>query len=100
MSDEHHRRASDDLILQMHGMLCTLTARTQDHMAWEEKEHERINKKMEDIEARMKPLEETRADLKKVWVAFWALLAATIFAAGTTFWYWLRNLLWPHAPVQ
>lgn len=99
MADEH-RRSTDNLILEMHGILFELRAQLGEHMKWEEGEHQGINGKIKGLEERIQPLEETRRSLKAVWAGMATILLAVLGGAGLSVWYWLKSKIAPHLPIQ
>ena len=97
---DERRRVSDNLILEMHGMLFTLTSQLKDHMAWEEKEHDGLDTKIGALETRLVPLEETRKSLRTAWGALATLFGSVLVGAGLTAWFWLKSKIAPHLPTQ
>ena len=81
-------------------MLCSLTSRLQDHMTWEEKEHDGLNGKIQALESRMAPLEETRRSLRTAWAAMATISGSVLVGVGLTFWFWLKSKIAPHLPTQ
>lgn len=97
---EEKRRASDGIILEMHGMLTTLVERLDGHMKWEEKEHDGLNVKIATLEERMAPLEETRKSLQAAWKALATVLGSVLVGAGLSVWFWIKSRIAPHLPTQ
>ena len=84
-NDPPHRRASDDLILDMHGMLKTVIAQFDDHKAQDEKEFLVIH-------GQLKPLNEFHEAAKAFkWPAVW-ILAPTFAGVGALVWDKVKHL--------
>ena len=90
---EHDRRASDPIILEMHGMLCTLTETMKNHVKVDEDFHAEQTAITKDHEVRLKPIEGFH-DTAKTLSKWGALIAApSVTGIGYGLWLWIKGLV-------
>lgn len=98
MSEDRNRRASDGLIIEMHGTLQRLDQRMDDTHRWFKEAHELQATQLKDHDERLKPLEKfhDRAKFLK-WPAL-GVAAPTLAGAGALVWDKIRHMFGAQNP--
>jgi hypothetical protein len=90
---DDNRRASDSLIIEMHGTLQRLDQRMDDTLRWVRESHDVQAGQIKDHETRLKPIEQFHETAKFLkWPAL-GVLAPTLTGIGVLIWDKMRDLL-------
>ncbi len=86
------RRANDVLLVEMHGMLTTLTERLKDHVQWDERVHAETTTKIVDLDDRMEPVEQFHGSMRTAGKVGAIVATPALLAVGAGLWEWVRNI--------
>jgi hypothetical protein len=94
MNDDDRRRATDPLIVEMHGMLTALVQKMDDHIREDEKAHA----KLDDLDRRFDPVESFHGSMKTAGKVAAVVGTPALLGVGAGLWAWLKGII-SHAKV-
>ena len=93
MNEDHNRRTTDPLIIEMHGTLQRLDQRMDDTHRWFKEAHEAQEKQIDGLDKRLKPVEDFHSTAKILkWPAI-GIAAPTLAGVGALVWEKIKHTI-------